>query len=413
MPANDASPVVSETASTPAGDSPGSLADASVSPGESLGPAQEDSITARRGTSDATGTGPKNVAARLAVPVRSLQLRAVPLSQFVDQLGDMAATPITIDPLALELTGISPRQEIALEVQDTTVDRILRETLKRHRMDFVERDGQIRIIRAAVSLPNKHDVSDLAANESEAQILARMIERFVEPESWSSVGGAGELTVKGTSFEINNQEKAVIGLILFCERLRIARGLPMKSRYPAERLSIESPYSRIAAKLERPTTFTFVPWTRLSDVLRDWQSSSGITMLVDWPELAEVELGPSSPISCSVINRTWGEALDGVLAQLGLGWWAMDGETIQITCREKVTSARRLEFHSVPQSFRNQFASESNLIESLKDHLRKSATREDSSILGTELAFDPVSGRLMALGNAAAHRSFTQLFAGE
>jgi hypothetical protein len=240
-----------------------------------------------------------------------------------------------------------------------------------------------------------------------------MVERFIEPDSWSAAGGAGDLAVKGTSFEFNNQENAVIGLILFCERLRIARGLPIKSRYPAERLSVESSYSRIAAKLERPTTFTFVPWTRLADVFRDWQEASGVTMLVDWSELAEVELDPASPISCSVVNRTWRESLDGVLAQLGLDWWAVDGETIQITCRDKLTNMRRLEFHSVPQSFRDQFANERNMIESLMGHLRTSTSRDEGSIPITELALDPVSGRLIALGNAAAHQSLTQLLTGK
>jgi hypothetical protein len=410
---NSPPPVISESAHP--SNNEVDLAAANIptkTPGERPANSPSDTITVRRGTPPGDSPRRANPAAGLALPVRGLNMNAVPLSRFVEQMSDMAGTPITFDPSAVELTGVSPQRAIAVDAKETTIERVLRETLTRQRMDFVERNGQLSVVRAATSLPNEHDISDLAATEAEAKAVVRMIERFVAPDSWSAVGGIGELRLKGTKIEIKNSDEPVIGLILFCERLRIARGLPLKSRFPADRLGVESPYMRIAPRLERSTTFTFVPWTRLADVLRDWQTASGVTMLVDWSALAKLELGPASPISCSVIDRTWSESLDSILAQLGLGWWALDGETIQITSRERLAGMRRVEFHAVPKSYSDQFASTAAMIESLTDALKKSAGGDGNPMRDAQLAVDPTSGRLIALANAAAHRFLTRHFAG-
>jgi hypothetical protein len=367
-----------------------------------------DTITVRRGEPAGDSPRRQGVSTQLALPVRALTMTDVPLSRFVEQMADMAGAPITFDPLAVELTGVAPQLPVALDVKDTTIERVLRDTLKRHRMDFVERDGQLIVVRAAASLPSKFDVSDLAASEAEAVALARMIERFVAQESWAPLGGAGELNVSGTTLEFKNSDEAVIGLILFCERLRIARGLPVKSRYPAERLNVESPYAAIAPRFSKPTTFTFVPGTRLVDVFREWQAVSQATVLVDWSVLASVNLEPASPVSCSAIDRTWWDALDGVLTPLELGWQAIDGQTIQITSLEKLAILHRLEFHSVPKAYREQFANSDAMVASLTDDLRAAGQRNGNASLQAELAVDPVSGRLMALANGAGQRFLTQ-----
>jgi hypothetical protein len=97
-----------------------------------------------------------------------------------------------------------------------------------------------------------------------------------------------------------------------------------------------------------------------------------------------------------------------VLEPLGLAWWAIDSETIQITSREKLAGMSRLEFHAVPKAFCDQFASPSAMVESLRGELSKSTQGEGSSTPQAELAVDPVSGRLIVLANAGGQRFLTQ-----
>jgi hypothetical protein len=375
------------------------------------GAEENPTITVRRGPPSSEPTQKQAMAARLALPVQSMIVRGVPLVRVLDQISDMAGTSITIDPAALELTGVSPRREVSIDMQGTTIDGVLKELLGRQRLGVTEQRGELVVVRPAgnLQLPPTYDVSDiLSPGEKDAGRIAGLIQRFVAPDSWEAVGGKGALSEQGTTLQIQQTEQNHIALIVFCERLRAARGLPPKSRYPAERLFVESPYLHLAEKLGRPTTFTFVPWTRLADVARDWSERSSVTMLVDWQVLSELELAPSSPLACSAVARTWEDALDEILAPLELGWRAIDGETIQITSAAAAEKQRAVEFFKLPGAIRDQFANHTALIETFQRELTEKVGAAAATV---EMAVD--GDRLIVLGNAAAHRYLTKRLAGE
>ena len=108
----------------------------------------------------------------------------------------------------------------------------------------------------------------------------------------SRKGGKGTIEVQGTNLHITQSLTVRREALIFCERLRLARGLPLKSKFPSALLTVDSPYEKLGTKLSRPTTFTFLAWTRLADVLRQWQETSSVTILVDWPALRDVEFTP-------------------------------------------------------------------------------------------------------------------------
>jgi hypothetical protein len=368
-------------------------------------------ITVRRGPPASGPTQLPTIPSRLAVPVQAMKLQPMRLARFVDQMSEAVGVPITLDPAALEMTGVSPRREVTVDVKQATFEQVLRDVLVRHRMELVDRDGGLVIARTANSaaLPSSLDVKDLlTSGETNASRLAALIQRFVAPDSWQQAGGTGELAVHGTTIDIKQSEAAHIGVIVFCERLRIARGLAPKTRYPIELLGTESPYARLTAKLGQRTTFTYVPWTRLADVLRDWQQRSGLTILVDWQALAGLELDPSSPISASAIARTWEDALDGILDPLGLAWWAVDGETIQITSGAASGRLARVEFFKLPSEVREQFANDVALV----DELRRAAAKNDV-IAEAPLEMEVVSDHLITLASIKAHRFLTKRLAGK
>jgi hypothetical protein len=117
---------------------------------------------------------------------------------------------------------------------------------------------------------------------------------------------------------------------------------------------------------------------------------------VDWSALAAAEFDRSSPIACSVIGRPWQAAFDGILEPLNLAWWAVDGETIQITTPEALAEIQRVEFYMVPESLRDQLASGESFAE----------------LSTTSWELDGLSGRLMVLAPPTAHRALSQRFAG-
>jgi hypothetical protein len=164
--------------------------------------------------------------------------------------------------------------------------------------------------------------------------------------------------------------------------------------------------------LGEKVTFTFLPWTRVSDVLHNLQEMSGLMVLADWGALAEAELGPSTPVTCSALDRSWQEALDGVLEPLGLTWWAVNGETIQITTPAALERIQRIEFYQVPAKLRASFASGQALIESLEKDLGEATAGKQVKPAQSRIALDEPSGRLIVLASPTVNRKLSHRLSG-
>jgi hypothetical protein len=348
-----------------------------------------------------------DVAEQLALETESLEFTSIPLARFVEMLADVSGLPITLDPQALELAGTSVRGEVTVAAKDTTLAELLRDSLRKSRLDFVEKGGQVLVALPDADRRNSRefDFSDLVDKDSDdAAGLAQLIQTFVSPQSWDASGGDGTIQVNGNKMRIEQTKAVHHELLLFCERLRLARGLAQKSKYPSELLSIDSPYAKLEPRLAEKTTFTFLPWTRVADVLRHWQESSGITILADWYRMADVELGPSAPLACSAIDRPWVEVLDEILEPIGLGWWAVDGATIQITSREAIDEIQRIEFYEIPKQIRDQFTNGSALLETLRAELRDEVGAETAAGDGLQMQLDKPSRRLIVRCTPLMHR---------
>jgi hypothetical protein len=305
----------------------------------------------------------------------------------------------------LELAGIAALQPVTAKVADTTAEKLLQNGLANNRLAFVEDGGKVVLVPAGGEKRRAvdYDVADLVSKDGGKQ-LASLVQQFVAPESWQAGGG---VDVKGTKLHVDHTQNVRHQVLIFCERLRLARGLPLRSRYPAALLSVKPAHEAIAAMLGQKTTFTFMPWSRLADVVRHWQDESGVTILVDWAALADVELGPSSLVSCAAVDRTWADVLDGTLEPIGLAWWPVNGGAIQITSREAVEDRQRIEFYAVPKEMREQFRDGEALVASLHDELSQ---QEGNSIKQPVIAVDEVSGRLIVLGSPLVHRILSERF---
>jgi hypothetical protein len=316
---------------------------------------------------------------------------------------------ITVDPLALEVTGVSPRVSVKVSARGTTLDALLRDALAQHQLSYTERDGLIILTQPAADRRRSvdYDVKDLLEpGAADASDIARLVNRMIAPRSWEA--GEGSIQVEGRKLRVDQITGVQSQILVFCERLRLARGLATRSRYPAAALAVESPYMKLAPVLQKPTTFTFLPWTRLADVIRHWDRSTGVTILVDWSALASVDLAPSSPIACAAIAKPWEASLDAVLESLGLSWWAANGETIQITSRAAIGEIERIEFYPLSKELLDQFANTDTLVKSLQKELLQTTDAVDgTAAASTLIEMDAPSGRLIVRGSPLTHRHLT------
>jgi hypothetical protein len=370
-------------------------------------PQQDPRAPVRRGPPAERAGARPNVAELLALPIGQMEITSAPLDQWLDSVSDLLAVPITLQPQALVRAGVAADESLTFRSAGATAGDILAESLAKHRLSFREEHGQLVVIRSGMDTRRTQDyrVADLlAGGQRDAQPIADLIQTLIEPESWQPTGGKGHIDVAGTTLTIDHELGVHLEVLVLLERMLLARDLPTKTRYPRERLSISTSYGKLLPALDTPTTFTFLPWTRLADVARYWREALGVSVLVDWRSLADVELAPDSLVACSATDQRWEDALDAILTPLDLTWRAVDGQTIQVTTRAAAHKLRTIEFYPVADLVRRKFSGADALVTALQQTLGPDATN-------TQFVYDSGSGYLLVLAPGDAHRQLTKQLA--
>ncbi len=407
----------SEDASDGLGGLPVETADTAASDGTPDGPdaASPPSATAvvRLGPGSSEATRRRDVAEQLSLELDEIDLPRVPLVRVLDLISGLADVPITLEPEGLAMTGVSPAFPITLQAENVSMGDLLTQALAQCHLAYEARDGVIVVTKPDVDRQRSvnYRVDDLMpAGATDATPVARLIERFVVPDSWQTAGGSGTVEVDGDTLRVHQTDRVLYQILTFCERLRLARGLAPRSRYPVARLHVEPAYRQLAERFSADTTFTFLPWTPLRDVFDYWQTTTGVTVLVDWGELADAELAPTTPVACAVADRPWGEAIDAVLEPLGLAWRAVDGKTIQITTLDAASRVRQIEFYPVTEPLLAQYADHDALVTALVNQAKTQATGDTATI---DVALDEPSDRLIVRAPAAVQRHLTAWLASQ
>lgn len=275
--------------------------------------------------------------AQLKRELLAVNVQDMPLLSFLTLMSQLSGVPISISPEQMQMTGRSPGHPVSVNLSEKNVGDILSEVLVPLHLEAQLDGEQIVITRQHGNQIRSIDypVNDLGVSQTE---LAQWIEQLVAPESWKSVGGPGTITVEGDKLRIEQTQAVQYDVLIFLERIRLAKDKPLRSKYPERLLSSRSYNATVAEQLTTPAIFTFSHETPLAEVFQYWQGEMGMPVFVDWPALATVKLWPESQMTCRIANEPWHTALDKVLEPLGLGWRAVSGGGIQITSRQMIES---------------------------------------------------------------------------
>ncbi len=208
------------------------------------------------------------------------------------------------------------------------------------------------IVRQEATKVRKIDypLEDLLNSTTRLEDIVAWIKQLVVP----AAEPAASIKTSGNLLSIEQSQQFQYQVLIFLERLRLAREIPLRSRFPVKRLAGSSANAALAERLRAPTTFTFSHYTPMNEIVRYWQQELGIPILVDWPTLAELDLWPHSRIACAAENKPWSESLDLVLEPLGLGWRAAAGGVVEITSAKKVQTELQLDLYRLEQELGDQ-----------------------------------------------------------
>ncbi|MEO2045050.1 MAG: hypothetical protein ABGX16_00570 [Pirellulales bacterium] len=380
---------------------------------------------------------------QLKVQIPAIEVDRMPLYIFLELISDLGDVPIRWGPEELRMAAISAETPVSIRKQQSSLAEILHEVLQSLHLDY-RAAGPLIVIHwpgAERSREINYPIADLVTPATDAGQLAEWIRQLIVPSSWRSVAGKGaagngEMQIDGDILKITQSQRVHYQVLCFLERLRLARKLKLRSRYPVERLTLEPALQQLAESLQEQITFTFSRYTPLKEIFSYWQQQLGLALLVDWSailgdssllqhapvefqqELAgrreEPSIGPATPVACAVAGLPWHQALDTILEPLGLAWQAIDGSALQITSAEVVQGTTRLEFYSlVPERAPGPLPGDSEIMSSvtIMAELQSLVDESNSKLLPrsqTALILDPVSQHVLVLQPAIMQRQIWQ-----
>jgi hypothetical protein len=345
---------------------------------------------------------------RLADPLAEIDFQQLPLVRFLKFLTEFSTIPITLDPDALALVQVRPYAPVTLKLTGTTAGAALTAALEPLRLGFVSTGNQLVVTRPAPAdgqfRKHVHNVADLVGdNQEQLDRLVEWIGSMVEPEAWDTAGGPGTIRAELPALIIQQRDTVLYRALMFCERLRIARGLPTQTAFaPPPR---EPRFALARQRLESPVRIHFYEPTPLLGLLDRLSRETKLYLLVDWQAVAELGWNPDAQTQFSAENIPVQQALHQLLDPLQLTYRVIDAETIQITTPEALIRRPDVEFYALGETPAAE--DETQLLARLRSLLK------DQGVPDAVLAVDASSNHLMAALPQPAQRILAAALAAE
>jgi hypothetical protein len=292
------------------------------------------------------------VQSMLDMPIAKIALPNMPLADAVQVVSAIGNLPVSFDPDAMEELGVSLHDLISITVSATTVGKALEAIAAQRNMTPIVEEGQVLLTSTAdhrQSLrPISYLVSDLTGGDARAaKDLAAMVQRLVAPESWQGSGGRGTVDVAPDTLRITQTGRVHYQIIVFCEKLRVARGLPNTSRMDTKKFVLATRTARAKAILDHLVNVNVSLPAPLWSILDQFKQPAGTEILIARPALAAIGISENTGARLKADKLPQCEALGKLLEPMGLGWRAVDANTLQVTTQKAVAARMELEFYPV------------------------------------------------------------------
>ena len=344
-----------------------------------------------------------DVRARLADRIPEIGFPGVPLVDAVEVLAGMSTLPISFDVQAMDQLNVSPRDPVTVRMSGKRLGEILQAVVSSRGLICVVEGDQI-LVTSPEEKRNPlrsvgYTVSDLTGQDPAVVAeLAALVRQLVAPDSWREAGGRGTVEPAGGSLNVVQTDPVHYRILHFCEKLRSARGRPLRSarsRLDPDKFTPATRLDRARAKLERPVSANFHDPAPLGLILSDLEQLSGTTILIDWLVLGSEGTSPQTLAPLKIQERPLSEALDELLRPLGLAYRIVDAETLEVTTRKATAAQLELEFYPVGDLLAKQQTAPGTLVQRIKGQVAGSTWTDAGG--PAVLHFDEPSSCLIVL----------------
>jgi hypothetical protein len=348
-----------------------------------------------------------DVEARLTDPLPGIELQNVPLWRFVDEVSQLSTIPITLDLDQLLDLGLSADTTISVRAKDATVGGVLEEALTPRGLGWRVVNHQllvgrapsapVRRVRFAVSDltggPSGAGARDTGASGSAQRQFAEMVRKLVEPDSWTEVGGAGLDQWSDGALMVEQSDTVHSQLLVLCEKLRVARHLPLRSKSDPDRFRLETRTQRAKAALATTVTANFARPEALSHILAYLSETTHVRLLPDHIALAEERMSVETEGFLTAKNQPLVQSLAALLEPMSLTYRVVDEHTIEITTTRAAALHPELEFYPVRELLTGEVSGDALTARLLRE--LAAAGPANSALQATTIYFDSPSEHVL------------------
>jgi hypothetical protein len=307
-----------------------------------------------------------DLGSRLDEVVPSFSLKSVPFKRAMEIVSSMSGVPVTLDADALRLVGASSNDPISIDLKNSTVETLFEEIASRRGLGVEVEKGHVRVTaigeKTDVLQSVSYQVADLCENGMTADDLAGLLQNFVSPDAWRKNGGDGTITIENDTLQISQTELIQREIVLFCDKIRIARGISPQGRHESG-LTTATAYVQAKSALDKTITANFHEPTAIGEVLEGFGERAGVEILLDRRELDAAGLSEKTEISYTVEKQSLESALDGLLRPLGLGFRAIDAHTLQVAPQKELDGLREWEIYSIDKMLNTEFTAQDLILQ--------------------------------------------------
>jgi len=334
---------------------------------------------------------------RLGDVIPGIDLRDMPFAQAIGLVAALSGLPITIDPDAMERLGVTLHDPITLKLTNATLEEILQELVAKRAMAYLADDGQILITATADDFEQlrrvRYTVSDLTGGDQSAtNQLATLVQKFIAPESWKIVGGWGTIETEKSALIVTQNSVVQDKILVFCEKLRNARGRPLRSSQDPARFELTTRLNEAGPALNRRISANFHEPATLVDILTYLGRQAEVDILLDRRAMGAAGLSDKSEISLVAHDQPLAEVLKELLQPLKLAYRAVDAQTLQVTTQSAVDTRLDLEFYPVGKLLGKELSG-SDLAEQIKSAVAPDTWKNEGK--SAAIYFDQPSNALI------------------
>jgi hypothetical protein len=291
-----------------------------------------------------------NLTARLAVPLAAIKMPKTPLRVMLETIGALGAVKIKCDTAALARAGLNMDDAAAVQLNSASLADVLRQALQIRGLAFVATGDDVIVTLPPVQeAPLKavtYAVEDLAGDNAALEQLAILIRAVVLPRSWESRGGGATLSVADGALVVQQSAEGHWQLLLLCEKLRQARGLPTRSVRAAASVAPDA-RRQLAAAMQRPVSLHAADGVPLAEVVRLLAARGRVNIDIDDLALARAGINSRVPTKIHMDNAPLETTLQHALKPLGLTWQPLGPSAVTITTSETLMARDTVEVYPI------------------------------------------------------------------